>query len=80
MCRNSRMCFPKDPHGIGIGVFQDGGLISESGFRPILPSDNNSPILAFSVYENQEQETQVDTAMERMDSFQVNTDGGGYVI
>ena len=33
--------------------FHDIGLVSESGFRPIVPHEHSAPTLAFSIHEYQ---------------------------
>lgn len=62
----------KDPSSLGIGVFNSGGLISESGFRPILPNHSSAPSLAFSIFDSEETggmagSNKGNNIMERMD-------------
>ena len=38
-----------EPSSLGIGVFNPGGIISESGFTPVLPTHGNAPSLAGSL-------------------------------
>jgi len=55
----------KQPTRSEVGVFNPGGIEPESGFVPVLPSDGNSPGLAFSIFDDYEE--QYDDSITMMD-------------
>jgi len=73
-----------EPSSLGIGVFNPGGIISESGFTPLLPSNGNAPSLAFSIFDDVSTGSGSSSSgmehgimMDRMDSFRgIETDPG----
>lgn len=71
-----------EPSSLGIGVFNPGGIISESGFTPVLPTNGNAPSLAFSIFDDVTSGSgsnnyQTGGMMDRMDSFHgIDTDPG----
>jgi len=75
-----------EPSSLGIGVFNPGGIVSESGFTPLLPTNGNAPSLAFSIFDDMTTGTGSSMSisgfehggmMDRMDSFHgIDTDQG----
>ena len=53
-----------------VGIFNPRSIESESGFRPVMPPDGNTPSLAFSIFDDNDdyEDYEVDTLMERSDT------------
>ena len=61
------------------GVFNPGSIESESGFVPVMPPNGNTPNLAFSIYDDDEETEyeeyqEYDVAMDRMDTLYDDND------
>ena len=67
----------EQPAGLGVGIFNPGGIQAESGFVPVLPSSDTTPGLAFSILEELGARTRGDVGMmARSDSEQWQLEGG----
>jgi hypothetical protein len=54
---------------LGLGVFNPRAIISESGFLPVVPSQGNTPSLAFSIFDPDSDGQGGQGIMDRMDTF-----------
>ena len=72
---------------LGLGVFNPKGIVSESGFTPVMPISGNAPSLAFSIFDDDYGDVagvqSGNTMMDRMDSFygmETTGDRGNVVV